>query len=96
MIEQLYNCPNCGAILDDTGRCNFCGSKIYDLFDIDVNNNRSNKYIRIKTDRGLIIAPVAFNRVSIENSMAYYDILTITTEFLIIGSVIYEERSDKE
>lgn len=32
-MEKLENCPNCGGILDDLGRCEFCGSKVYDLCD---------------------------------------------------------------
>lgn len=26
MIERLKNCPNCAGILDDAGRCKYCGS----------------------------------------------------------------------
>lgn len=36
MIE-LKNCPNCGGILDDTGRCMYCKSKIYNLTDVNIN-----------------------------------------------------------
>lgn len=104
MIEQLHNCPNCGAILDDTGRCNFCGSKVYDLFDIDISNNRGSKYIRIKTNMGMIIAPVLFNTIRIEHresaliSAAEDGTLfipnpdiTIKTDFRVVGKIIYEE-----
>lgn len=36
MIE-LKNCPNCGGILDDEGRCMYCKSKVYDLTDVNIN-----------------------------------------------------------
>ena len=36
MIE-LKNCPNCGGILDDTGRCMYCKSKVYNLTDVNIN-----------------------------------------------------------
>lgn len=35
-MEKLKNCPNCGGILDDTGRCMYCKSKVYDLTDINM------------------------------------------------------------
>lgn len=34
--EELKNCPNCGGVLDDTGRCMYCNSKVYDLTDINI------------------------------------------------------------
>lgn len=30
-MEKYNNCPNCGGTLDDTGRCQYCGSKVYDF-----------------------------------------------------------------
>ena len=36
MIE-LKNCPNCGGILDDEGRCMYCKSKVYDLTGMKIN-----------------------------------------------------------
>lgn len=108
MIDRLENCPNCGAVLDDTGRCNFCGSKVYDLFDIDVSGNHEVKYLRVKTSEGLMIAPIVCNTVNMEMSRGYipsYDGLyrnsklfpdiTIGMEFRVVGDVIYE-RSEKE
>ena len=37
MKERLKNCPNCGGILDDAGRCMYCKSKVYDLTDVNIN-----------------------------------------------------------
>lgn len=35
-MKELKNCPNCGGVLDDNGRCLYCKSKVYDLTDIDI------------------------------------------------------------
>lgn len=35
MIEKLKNCPNCAGILDEAGRCKYCGSKVYDFLTLD-------------------------------------------------------------
>ena len=36
-MERLKNCPNCGGILDDEGRCMYCKSKVYDLTGMTIN-----------------------------------------------------------
>lgn len=36
-MVELKNCPNCGGILDDTGRCMYCKSKVYNLTDVNIN-----------------------------------------------------------
>ena len=38
-MEQLKNCPNCGGVLDDEGRCMYCQSKVYDLTGINIDFN---------------------------------------------------------
>lgn len=58
-LEQLKNCPNCGGTLEDDGRCMFCGSKVYDLFDIDLDCYK-HKYIRIKYNGSIQVLPVIF------------------------------------
>lgn len=35
-MTELKNCPYCGGVLDDTGRCLYCKSKVYDLSDIKI------------------------------------------------------------
>lgn len=61
-IEQLENCPNCGGILNETGRCQFCGSKVYDFLAISFGDPRSpsyaKTYIRIKVENRIGILPV--------------------------------------
>ena len=89
MIEQLHNCPNCGAILDDIGRCNFCGSKVYDLFDIDM-KDRTHKYVRIKTSKGIILAPIRVNTATMV--MPQDTLPTINMEFVCCGDVIIQEE----
>jgi len=71
MIDKLTNCPNCGGYLNDSGRCEFCGSKIFDFLSIDFNarNMPSAKtYIRIKTKGKIMIAPVIIGTMSMEMS----------------------------
>lgn len=78
MIEQLKNCPNCGGILDDAGRCGFCGSKVYDFLSIDftgIGLPNAKTYIRIKTQNGIILAPVYCPecRMTVEPQYSYID-----------------------
>lgn len=93
-MEKLENCPNCGGILDDLGRCEYCGSKVYDLCDIDVTNrgNRGRTYIRIKTDNRIILAPVITNVVNITCSRDSFP--TMDIEFMICGNMTMQEESD--
>ena len=70
MIEKLTNCPQCAGILNEAGRCEFCGSKVYDFLNIDFSANRyrpsAKTYIRIKDSRGIILAPVIVDCATIE------------------------------
>ena len=46
---QLKNCPNCGGVLDDEGRCMYCQSKVYDLTGINIDfNTRDVVLLKIK------------------------------------------------
>lgn len=62
MIEKLTNCPNCDGILDESGRCIFCGSKVYDFLSISFDDPRSpsyaKTYIRLKVGNRIGILPV--------------------------------------
>lgn len=90
MIERLDNCPNCGAILDDSGRCMFCGSMIYDFCNIDVSSvNRNITYARIKVDNKVIIAPIRTNCVNMDFSVDAMP--TMNVEFIITGDTIIKE-----
>lgn len=51
MADQLKNCPSCGGTLDDTGRCPYCNSKVYDLTDINIDVNSRDK-IKLKLKCG--------------------------------------------
>lgn len=71
MIDRLKNCPNCGGILNEAGRCQYCGSKVYDFMAIDFTNeprNNAKSFIRIRTNTkdGIktIIAPISVSNVS--------------------------------
>ena len=68
MIEKLTNCPNCGGYLNDSGRCEFCGSKVFDFLSIDFgcrNMPSAKTYIRIKSKGKVYIAPVRVDTVNI-------------------------------
>ena len=72
LIKSLHNCPSCGGILDDVGRCQFCGSKVYDLIDIDLGFSpeklfkKNKSYIRIKDPNGgIILAPVVVSTATV-------------------------------
>lgn len=62
MIERLKNCPNCAGILDDAGRCNYCGSKVYDFLAINLSSkeqkSNAQTFIRIRLDDGEYVLPI--------------------------------------
>ena len=86
-MEKLRNCPNCAGILDDFGKCQYCGSRVYDLCDIDMRGHGSRgkgrSYIRIKTDKFDVIAPVCTNSVIMQCSLD--SLPTMNVEFIICG-----------
>ena len=65
MIERLKNCPNCAGILDEVGRCSYCGSKVYDFLTIDFDRYRrgeisSKAYIRVRTCGVIKLIPILY------------------------------------
>ena len=77
MIEKLKNCPNCGGTLNETGRCSFCGSKVYDFLSINFDHTyrpSAKTYIRIESNGKVILAPIIVEGVSItlENEKTAY------------------------
>ena len=70
MIEKLTNCPQCGGILDEAGRCEFCGSKVYDFLTIDFNNREygvsAKTYIRVKYNGKVVISPVVVDSMHLD------------------------------
>lgn len=69
MIEKLTNCPNCGGYLNEAGRCEFCGSKVYDFLSINFDYAHlpsAKTYIRIKSNGKILLAPVIVNTANIE------------------------------
>ena len=112
MIEQLKNCPNCAGILNESGRCTYCGSKVYDFLNINFSSREipsERTYIRIKVNDRIVLAPVVVNTVSMTmqsdtlyaNSFdeAYLIRSTPTTEIdlnLMVVGDIYEIKGDEE
>lgn len=103
MIEPLKNCPNCGGYLNDSGRCEFCGSKIYDFVNVDF-DKPAKTYIRIRNKGKIITAPVVFNFGSIQIDYptttieannycrAFVDtpIMTGSIDYTVVGNIITE------
>ena len=91
-LEKLDNCPKCGGILSDTGRCEYCGAKVYDLFDIDVNHP---KFLRIKWNNTLIVCKAIPNSMSL--TMSYDAAPTLEASFTIISDVLaeYDEKENR-
>lgn len=63
MIEKLKNCPNCAGILDEAGRCKYCGSKVYDFLTLNFDGyggsySGGKTYIRIQTNGKIILLPI--------------------------------------
>ena len=68
MIDKLKNCPNCAGILNEAGRCTYCGSKVYDFLSINFSEREmpsEKTYIRVKVDGKIILAPIQVNTMGI-------------------------------
>ena len=69
MIERLTNCPSCGGTLNEAGRCEFCGSKVFDFLTISFDRRQmpsAKTYIRLKVRDQIVIAPVVINTARID------------------------------
>ena len=69
MIERLTNCPSCGGTLNEAGRCEFCGSKVFDFLTISFDRMEmpsAKTYIRLKVGNQVVIAPVIINTASMD------------------------------
>lgn len=75
-MNNLHNCPNCGGYLNDHGRCEFCGSKVYDFCDIDLSSKFAEKpiptYLRMKTSEGIWVVPVMADICSVHLGIDSY------------------------
>jgi hypothetical protein len=99
-MERLRNCPNCGGYINDGGRCDFCGSKIYDFVALDL-EKPSKTYLRVKVKGKIYLWPVVFNVAEITtkandlniegycNYVTNYE-TTGSLEFKIVGDIIAE------
>lgn len=66
-MTELKNCPNCGGVLDDTGRCMYCKSKVYDLTDINIDlNSRDILLMKLKVRNQEVIVKCYPTNVSVE------------------------------
>jgi hypothetical protein len=74
-IEKLTNCPQCGGILNEAGRCEFCGSKVYDFLTFNFTGPyhkfaSAKTYIRIKQNGKIVIAPVTVDTMEVNHGDA--------------------------
>lgn len=106
-MEQLTNCPNCGGYLNDSGRCEFCGSKVYDFVGFDFDKPKKT-YIRLKYQGKIVTFPVYINNFEIDISSNTTDIPwgcsylpfqcldreTGTLSFEIVGPRIIEDTGE--
>ena len=103
-MDQFHNCPNCGGYLNDVGRCEFCGSKVYDFVNVDFDGH-TKTYIRIRANGKIITAPVIFNvgTITIDTPTSIIDggypsmifqekpLMSGTIDYLVVGDVIAED-----
>lgn len=92
-MEKLHNCPNCGGYLNDTGRCEFCGSKVYDFVNADF-DDYSKTYIRIKWHGKIVTVPVIFISYGYNITYNVNERPTGTLEYVVVGDMIIEENKD--
>lgn len=72
---QLKNCPNCGGILDDEGRCMYCKSKVYDLTGVNIDfNTRDVVLLKIKWQDQIVYLKAHPINAEIEMHSVYDDI----------------------
>ena len=110
MIEKLKNCPQCAGTLNEAGRCNFCGSKIYDFLTIDFNEPympSAKTYIRLKVKDKIVIAPIVVDTLGVninscDTDLSYnYNeyisrtgIPTMNVTFFITGDMIQIDEEE--
>lgn len=97
MIEILKNCPNCGGILDDAGRCMYCKSKIYDFVGFNIDSSMraisGKKYIRIRLSEGSIVTlPFMLQHAAIETSVDSCSEIILTGIIPPYEKIIYEKE----
>lgn len=104
ILDRLHNCPNCAAVLDDSGRCTHCGSKVYDFtgFDFDTYGQT---YIRMRYRGKIVHFNAAPDHMKLATHTNYSDILYDdniyhmatnyytkgSIDFKVIGDIIFEE-----
>ena len=95
-MKILSNCPNCGGYLNDTGRCEFCGSKVYDFVNVvlDPFGCPENKtYIRVRSGNRILTIPLLITNVALSVSCTSGRCGTL--DYDVVGDVIVEELVDE-
>ena len=78
-MTQLKNCPNCGGILDDEGRCMYCKSKVYDLTGVNIDfNTRDVVLLKIKWQDQIVYLKAHPINAKVEMHSVYDDVSHLT------------------
>lgn len=88
-MERLKNCPNCGGVLDDTGRCMYCKSKVYDLTDINIDMDSNDiMLMKVKHRDQIMIMKVHPVNMSVEIKPLYdnFMVMDCTRHMIYMGN----------
>lgn len=86
-MERLKNCPNCGGVLDDTGRCMYCKSKVYDLTDINIDMDSDDiMLMKVKHGDQMMIIKVRPVNMSIKMEPLYSNFMCMDFEQYMIST----------
>lgn len=89
-MEKYNNCPNCGGTLDDTGRCQYCGSKVYDFCNIEIGGKST--FLRLKCNDTIVTAKVkATPSLVIRQETDCYPVIDVG--FVVVGDLKYEKSN---
>ena len=69
---NITNCPNCGAPLDITGRCKYCGTNVKIVNSLDFNNKQIELNILVRSGNDVVILPVVGRLNDLEIKAGYY------------------------
>lgn len=95
MVERLTNCPQCAGILNEAGRCEFCGSKVYDFLTVDFSERNmpsAKTYLRLKVNGKVVFAPVIVDTMAV-NVSSCSDNITYINDHVFMQTPCYPTMS---
>jgi len=97
MIDRLKNCPQCSGILNEAGRCEYCGSKVYDFLTIDFNDRHmpsARTYIRVQVEDKIMLAPIIVDTVGVTLQSDYCELPKIDLELMVVGDMYLIDKKE--